>query len=199
MSVATATAVDKVHAVSDGASASSSRSISSVSSSDMTAVVVDTARPKGGRGVIVLAQPLCRSFQGLHIKDGRPREKEQERGQDTATHERPTRSASLRQNPCDESSSTSSASASMVATEGSLDKFLLTALQNRQDRLFLLKLEREYCNFIEDPSEDVLEFPWLNSYYRMMIHRSAIYFQLARKVDANQKKITLSKTEHSAM
>ncbi|KAF9107946.1 R3H domain-containing protein 2 [Mortierella sp. GBA35] len=87
----------------------------------------------------------------------------------------------------------------MVATEGSLDKFLLTALQNRQDRLFLLKLEREYCNFIEDPSEDVLEFPWLNSYYRMMIHRSAIYFQLARKVDANQKKITLSKTEHSAM
>ncbi|KAG0210235.1 hypothetical protein BGX33_005016 [Mortierella sp. NVP41] len=87
----------------------------------------------------------------------------------------------------------------MVATEGSLDKFLLTALQNRQDRLFLLKLEREYCNFIEDPSEDVLEFPWLNSYYRMMIHRSAIYFQLARKVDANQKKITLSKSEHSAI
>ncbi|KAF9302976.1 R3H domain-containing protein 2, partial [Linnemannia elongata] len=80
----------------------------------------------------------------------------------------------------------------------SLDEVLLTALQNRQDRLFLLKLEREYCNFIEDPSKELLEFPWLNSYFRMMIHRSAIYYRLARTVDAAQKKIVLSKTEHSA-
>ncbi|KAG0052743.1 R3H domain-containing protein 2, partial [Linnemannia elongata] len=81
----------------------------------------------------------------------------------------------------------------------SLDEVLLTALQNRQDRLFLLKLEREYCNFIEDPSKELLEFPWLNSYFRMMIHRSAIYYRLARTVDAAQKKIVLSKTEHSAI
>ncbi|KAF9271848.1 R3H domain-containing protein 1, partial [Mortierella alpina] len=82
---------------------------------------------------------------------------------------------------------------------GSLDEFLVSALKSRQERLFLLKLDREFCNFIENPSQDVLEFPWLNSYYRMMIHRSAVYFQLARKVDPLLKRITLSKTEDSAI
>ncbi|KAG0368106.1 hypothetical protein BGX24_002948 [Mortierella sp. AD032] len=33
----------------------------------------------------------------------------------------------------------------------------------------------------------------------MMIHRSAIYYRLARTVDAVQKKITLSKTEHTVI
>ncbi|KAF9992654.1 hypothetical protein BGZ65_011982, partial [Modicella reniformis] len=32
--------------------------------------------------------------------------------------------------------------------EAPLDEFLLAALKNRQDRLFLLRLDREYCNFI---------------------------------------------------
>ena len=48
-------------------------------------------------------------------------------------------------------------------------------------------------------SQQPLEFPWLNSYYRMMIHRSAIYFQLSRKVDPLNKQITLSKNSCSAM
>ncbi|KAF9547903.1 R3H domain-containing protein 2 [Mortierella hygrophila] len=89
--------------------------------------------------------------------------------------------------------------ATTASLGGSLDEVLLTALQNRQDRLFLLKLEGEYCNFIQDPSKDVLEFPWLNSYFRMMIHRSAIYYRLARTVNAAQKKIILSKTEHTSI
>ncbi|KAF9897154.1 hypothetical protein BX616_006088, partial [Lobosporangium transversale] len=67
------------------------------------------------------------------------------------------------------------------SSSGYLDPFLLTALNNRHDRLFLLKLDRDFCNFIQDPNQTQLEFPWLNSYYRMIIHRSAIYFQLARK------------------
>ncbi|KAK3829936.1 MAG: hypothetical protein JOS17DRAFT_748103 [Linnemannia elongata] len=109
----------------------------------------------------------------------------------------PTASSSLA--PCSSSASSPSTSTSSTFVEGSLDEVLLTALQNRQDRLFLLKLEREYCNFIENPSKDVLEFPWLNSYFRMMIHRSAMYYRLARTVDAAQKKIVLSKTEHTAI
>lgn len=48
-------------------------------------------------------------------------------------------------------------------------------------------------------SQQPLEFPWVNSYYRMMIHRSAIYFQLSRKVDPLNKQITLSKNSCSAM
>ncbi|GJJ70092.1 hypothetical protein EMPS_02441 [Entomortierella parvispora] len=81
----------------------------------------------------------------------------------------------------------------------SLDEFLLTALKNKQNRLFLLKLEREFCCYLEGPSQQPLEFPWVNSYYRMMIHRSAIYFQLSRKVDPLNKQITLSKNRCSAI
>jgi len=32
-----------------------------------------------------------------------------------------------------------------------LDEFLVTALKNRQDRIFLLKLDREFCSFINNP------------------------------------------------
>ncbi|KAF9957599.1 R3H domain-containing protein 1 [Mortierella alpina] len=98
--------------------------------------------------------------------------------------------------PYDESESQQEMSPS---TTGALDEFLVSALKSRQERLFLLKLDREFCNFIENQSQDTIEFPWLNSYYRMMIHRSAIYFQLARKVDPLLRRITLSKTENSAM
>ncbi|KAG0249351.1 hypothetical protein BG011_009391 [Mortierella polycephala] len=81
----------------------------------------------------------------------------------------------------------------------SLDEVLLMALKRPQERMFLLKLDHEFCSFIENPSQTQLDLPWLNSYYRMMIHRSADYFQLARKVNTLQKKITLSKTEHTAI
>ncbi|KAG0249514.1 hypothetical protein BG011_009221 [Mortierella polycephala] len=84
--------------------------------------------------------------------------------------------------------------------EGSaLDEFLVNALKNRQDRIFLLKLDREFCNFINNPSQEQLEFPSLNSYYRMVIHRVANYFKIIRHVEPHQKKIVLFKTEHSAI
>ncbi|KAF9184496.1 hypothetical protein BGZ50_003638 [Haplosporangium sp. Z 11] len=84
--------------------------------------------------------------------------------------------------------------------EGSaLDEFLVNALKNRQDRIFLLKLDREFCNFINNPNQEQLEFPSLNSYYRMVIHRVANYFKIIRHVEPHQKKIILFKTEHSAI
>ncbi|GJJ73011.1 hypothetical protein EMPS_05369 [Entomortierella parvispora] len=80
-----------------------------------------------------------------------------------------------------------------------LDEFLVNALKNRQDRIFLLKLDREFCSFINNPSQNQLEFPSLNSYYRMVIHRVANYFKITRLVDPQQKKIILFKTENSAI
>ncbi|KAG0008804.1 hypothetical protein BGZ80_003038, partial [Entomortierella chlamydospora] len=80
-----------------------------------------------------------------------------------------------------------------------LDEFLVNALKNRQDRIFLLKLDREFCSFLNNPSQEQLEFPSLNSYYRMVIHRVANYFKITRVVDPQQKKIILFKTEQSAI
>ncbi|KAG0220207.1 R3H domain-containing protein 1 [Mortierella sp. NVP41] len=79
-----------------------------------------------------------------------------------------------------------------------LDEFLVNALKNRQERIFLLKLDREFCSFINNPSQPQLEFPTLNGYYRMMVHKVANYFKLTRIVDPTQK-IILFKTEESAI
>jgi len=47
-------------------------------------------------------------------------------------------------------------------------------------------------------SQPQLEFPTLNGYYRMMVHKVANYFKLTRIVDPSLK-IILFKTEASAM
>ncbi|KAF9162523.1 R3H domain-containing protein 1 [Mortierella sp. AD010] len=100
--------------------------------------------------------------------------------------------------PCDSTAQTTTATAEEKMGVGSLDEILLKALKNRQERLFLLNLDQEFCNFIENASQKSLEFPCLNSYYRLMVHRSADYFKLERRVDHMQK-IIVSKTEHSAI
>ncbi|KAF9928069.1 R3H domain-containing protein 1 [Linnemannia zychae] len=84
------------------------------------------------------------------------------------------------------------------AQDMALDEFLVNALKNRQERIFLLKLDREFCSFINNPSQPQLEFPTLNGYYRMMVHKVANYFKLTRIVDQSQK-IILFKTESSAI
>ncbi|KAF9550337.1 R3H domain-containing protein 1 [Mortierella hygrophila] len=84
------------------------------------------------------------------------------------------------------------------AQDMALDEFLVNALKNRQERIFLLKLDREFCSFINNPSQPQLEFPTLNGYYRMMVHKVANYFKLTRIVDPSQK-IILFKTESSAI
>ncbi|KAF8951513.1 hypothetical protein BGZ52_011336 [Haplosporangium bisporale] len=44
-----------------------------------------------------------------------------------------------------------------------------------------------------------MELPWINSFYRMMIHRVANCFQLERRIDTTQKTITLYRTDQSAL
>ncbi|KAF9217341.1 R3H domain-containing protein 1 [Podila verticillata] len=83
--------------------------------------------------------------------------------------------------------------------ESTFDEFLITALKNRNDRIFLLKLELEFTNFINNQSQEQLDFPSLNSYYRMVIHRVANYFKLTRVVDPIHKTIIMYKTDQSAI
>ncbi|KAF9975588.1 R3H domain-containing protein 1 [Actinomortierella ambigua] len=80
-----------------------------------------------------------------------------------------------------------------------LDEFLMTALRSSKDRMFLLKLDREFGFFINDPQKNKLEFPTMNSYHRMVIHRVANYFNLRRLVHPVHKTVVLFKTEYSAI
>ncbi|KAI8347144.1 hypothetical protein B0O80DRAFT_218773 [Mortierella sp. GBAus27b] len=79
-----------------------------------------------------------------------------------------------------------------------LDGFLVGLLKNRNERMFLLKLDLDFCNFLNNPGQDRLVLPSFNSYYRMVVHRVADYFKVTRHVGPQQK-IILYKTEHSAI
>ncbi|KAF9158865.1 hypothetical protein DFQ26_007169 [Actinomortierella ambigua] len=117
--------------------------------------------------------------------------------------ERPNNQSSK---PCDEASTLSQTLEQLDLEEGgsgpfnaTLDEFLMTALRSNKDRMFLLKLDREFGFFISDPLKNKLEFPTMNSYHRMVIHRVANYFNLRRIVHPVHKTVVLFKTEYSAI
>ncbi|KAI8049560.1 single-stranded nucleic acid binding R3H [Syncephalis plumigaleata] len=81
-----------------------------------------------------------------------------------------------------------------------MDAFLLTALNNPRDRIFLLKLDKDMEQFILDTSRTRLEFPPLNSYQRLIIHKVAAYFNISHSVEPNKKSVViLNKGPDSAM
>ncbi|CAG8630750.1 3222_t:CDS:2, partial [Acaulospora morrowiae] len=106
-------------------------------------------------------------------------------------------SIDLTQTPCRSNSSSpnldneltpeNSENSSEVDFNTGLDGFLLAALKNPKDRLFLLKLDREMERFINDKNHTRLEFPPMNSYQRLIVHRVAQYFKLSHVVDNSGK------------
>ncbi|CAG8559444.1 12784_t:CDS:2, partial [Ambispora gerdemannii] len=85
-----------------------------------------------------------------------------------------------------------------------LDNFLLTALKNPKDRLFLLKLDQDMANkyllhFVSPSSRLRLEFPQMNSYQRLIVHRVAQYFKLSHVVDSSGKAVVLYKSAETAI
>ncbi|KAJ1547740.1 R3H domain-containing protein 1 [Nowakowskiella sp. JEL0078] len=75
-----------------------------------------------------------------------------------------------------------------------LDPFLINTLQNSKDRLFLLQIERDMENFIIDLNAPKrLEYPMMNSYQRLIIHRVAQHYKLAHVVEAQRKAVIIYK------
>ncbi|CAO3664616.1 unnamed protein product [Rhizopus microsporus] len=74
------------------------------------------------------------------------------------------------------------------------DEFILDLLKKPQERLFLLKLELEFEAFIKDKQRFRLDFPSMNSYQRLMIHKLAPYYKLNHFHDAMRKGVYVCKT-----
>ncbi|KAI8581518.1 hypothetical protein K450DRAFT_231688 [Umbelopsis ramanniana AG] len=74
-----------------------------------------------------------------------------------------------------------------------LDAVILAALRKPQDRIFLLKLDLEFENFINNPQRVRLDFPQMNSYQRLIVHRVATYFKLTHLFDPVRRSIYLCK------
>ncbi|KAI8880005.1 hypothetical protein K501DRAFT_192330 [Backusella circina FSU 941] len=78
--------------------------------------------------------------------------------------------------------------------ETELDEFILDLLTKPQQRLFLLKTELEFEAFIKDERQLRLDFPPMNSYQRLMIHKLAPYYQLNHYHDPLRKGVYVCKT-----
>jgi R3H domain len=79
-----------------------------------------------------------------------------------------------------------------------LDPVLAQALQKY--RVFLLKVEAQLLPFIHSKPLQKLEFPGLNSYQRLILHRMADLYNLDHAVDSKERStIVLYKTDKTTL
>lgn len=74
-----------------------------------------------------------------------------------------------------------------------LDDNLLEALSSSRDRISVLRLEKDIVSFLEDPAHDVLEVPSLNSYQRLLAHKTGDYYQLTHVSDTARQMLLFHK------
>lgn len=97
------------------------------------------------------------------------------------------------------------------------DEKLLEALRSPRDRLFVVKIEQDFIDFIKDSrlvlpsqcarnhnilmpsSESELCLPNCNTFYRMLAHRLADYYLLGHVVDTTMTGVKITRTPYCRM
>jgi len=74
-----------------------------------------------------------------------------------------------------------------------IDPFILERLEDDNDRMFILRLEYEMTNLLKN-KKDSIEYPNMNSYQRLIIHKIANYFKLCHINDRNNSSVIVIKT-----
>ncbi|KAL8946792.1 MAG: hypothetical protein Q9222_006857 [Ikaeria aurantiellina] len=76
------------------------------------------------------------------------------------------------------------------------DEKLLEALESPKDRLYVLRLEHEIVNFIQNSSDPTLELRSPNSFCRLLTHKLADYYALTHHVDGTMSAVKLYRTPY---
>ncbi|PVI07779.1 hypothetical protein DM02DRAFT_231980 [Periconia macrospinosa] len=76
------------------------------------------------------------------------------------------------------------------------DEKLIEALQSPRDRLFVVKIEQDFIDFIKDSSENEYCLPNCNTFYRMLAHRLADYYLLGHVVDSTMTGVRITRTPY---
>lgn len=79
-----------------------------------------------------------------------------------------------------------------------IDPIFTQAATTVKNRMYLLRLELELHAFMESPPKKI-EFPGLNSYQRLLLHRLAGRFNLDHVVDNSRSAVVLYKTPNSQL
>ncbi|KAK1836205.1 hypothetical protein QBC39DRAFT_109973 [Podospora conica] len=74
------------------------------------------------------------------------------------------------------------------------DEKLLEAMQSSKDRLFLLRLEQQVIEFVQDSKEPFMDLPPSNSFCRMLMHKLADYYHMTHSFEAVQGAVRIFRT-----
>ncbi|KAK3945938.1 hypothetical protein QBC46DRAFT_63094 [Diplogelasinospora grovesii] len=64
------------------------------------------------------------------------------------------------------------------------DEKLIEAMQSAKDRIFLLRLEQQVIDFVQDSKEPFMDLPPSNSFCRMLTHKLADYYHMTHSFEA---------------
>lgn len=74
------------------------------------------------------------------------------------------------------------------------DEKLLEAMQSPKDRIFLLRLEQQVIEFVQDSKEPFMDLPPSNSFCRMLMHKLADYYHMTHSFEAGQGAVRIFRT-----
>ncbi|KAK4122327.1 hypothetical protein N657DRAFT_657171 [Parathielavia appendiculata] len=74
------------------------------------------------------------------------------------------------------------------------DDKLLEAMQSPKDRIFLLRLEQQVIEFVQDSKEPYMDLPPSNSFCRMLTHRLADYYHMTHSYEAAAGAVRIFRT-----
>ncbi|KAL8775669.1 MAG: hypothetical protein Q9209_000165 [Squamulea sp. 1 TL-2023] len=79
------------------------------------------------------------------------------------------------------------------------DEKLLEALESPKDRLFVLRLEHDVINFIQDSTDLTLDLRTPNSFCRLLAHKLADYYAMTHHADGAQNIVKLYRTPRTPL
>jgi hypothetical protein len=74
------------------------------------------------------------------------------------------------------------------------DEKLLEALASPRDRLFLLRLEKDVIEFVQDSKEPYMDLPPSNSFCRMLTHKLADYYHMTHSFEPHIGSVRIFRT-----
>ncbi|KAG5979495.1 hypothetical protein E4U55_005101 [Claviceps digitariae] len=74
------------------------------------------------------------------------------------------------------------------------DEKLLIALATARDRLFLLRLEKDVIDFVQDSKEPYMDLPPSNSFCRMLTHKLADYYHMTHSYEPHIGSVRIFRT-----
>ncbi|KAK4225917.1 hypothetical protein QBC38DRAFT_250697 [Podospora fimiseda] len=74
------------------------------------------------------------------------------------------------------------------------DEKLLEAMQSPKDRIFLLRLEQQVIEFVQDSKEPFMDLPPSNSFCRMLMHKLADYYHMTHSFEAGAGAVRIFRT-----